>query len=400
MSTIERDFTNQEVVDRDMYRDYGHEFFTWARANHPVYLDPAGTWGITKHADLRWCERQPKIFSNAKGSRPNSVQPQPSMIDSDDPWHAVQRRLVSHGFTNRQMRAYEEHIKTTVRQLVDTVLVAGRMDLVDDLAKPLPMTLIGEMLGAGVFHYDALQHWSDVMISGTDKAEYKHPGIQQAIVDYYNYIVPVMEDRKANPTDDLISQLIHGDADGEGLDDAHIIGNALLLLVGGNETARNVMAGGLHALITNPDQLEIARASIAAEGYVADTVVEECLRWVSPIVNMARWTTEDVEVRGVTIPKDSQVLMIYMSANRDEEVFENPFDFDVTRDPNPHVAFGFGPHLCLGSALARLELRWVLTEVLSRCRNLRLEDPDFQPEYSHSSFVRGVQRVPVVFDAA
>jgi len=400
MTITERDFSQQEVVDRDMYRDYGDQFFAWARANQPVYRDPVGTWAITKLDDVKWCERQPALFTSAKGSRPNSVQPQPSMIDSDDPWHATQRRLVSHGFTQRQMRAYETHIRETVRRLVDTVIGRGQMDLVYDIAKPVPMTLIGELLGAPVYEYDQLQHWSDVMIQGSDKAEYRRDDTMQAVADYYAYITPVIADRKANPQDDLVSQLIHGDADGEGLDDAHIIGNALLLLVGGNETTRNVIAGGLHALITHPDQLAIAQASVDNDGQVAETVIEECLRWVTPIVNMNRYTTADVEIRGVTIPADSQVLMVYMSANRDEDVFADPFRFDVTRNPNPHVAFGFGPHLCLGAALARLELRWVFTEVLARCRNLRLTDPQFVPEYSHSSFVRGMQSVPVTFDPA
>lgn len=399
MTITDRDFSKQEVVDRDMYRDYGHEFFAWLRANDPVHQDPAGTWAITKLEDIKWCERQPATFSSAKGSRPNSVQPQPSMIDADDPWHATQRRLVSHGFTNRQMRAYETHIRETARRLVDSVIARGRMDLVFDIAKPLPMTLIGELLGAPVHEYDQLQHWSDVMISGTDKEAYRRPDTMQAVADYYAYITPVIEERKTNPHDDLVSQLIHGDADGEGLDDAHIIGNALLLLVGGNETTRNVIAGGLHALITHPEQLAIAQRSVDA-GQIDEAVIEECLRWVTPIVNMARHTTQDVEVRGVKIPAESQVLMVYMSANRDEDIWDDPFRLDVTRNPNPHVAFGFGPHLCLGSALARLELRWVYTEVLGRCRNLRLADPDFTPTYSHSSFVRGIQSVPVLFDPA
>lgn len=180
---------------------------------------------------------------------------------------------------------------------------------------------------------------------------------------------------------------------GEVLDDAHVVGNALLLLVGGNETTRNVIAGGIEALIRRPEQMSYAQASPEN----LERTVEEALRWVSPIVNMNRTTTQDVTVRDVLIPEGSQVLMHYLSANRDEDFFVNPDEFDASRHPNPHIAFGWGPHLCLGANLARLELRSVYREILSRMTGLRFADANFVPQYSHSSFVRGIQSLPVVF---
>ena len=180
------------------------------------------------------------------------------------------------------------------------------------------------------------------------------------------------------------------------LDDDHIVGNSLLLLVGGNETTRSVIAGGLHALLTHPEQMAVALDSVRSGG-IGPAAVEECLRWVTPINNMNRVTTADVEMRGVTIPAGAQVLMSYISANRDEDVFDDPFRFDVSRDPNPHLAFGFGPHLCLGAQLARLELRVILTEVLGRLPHLRLANPDDALTFTHSSFVRGIQSLPVTF---
>ncbi len=412
-------FAQQLILDRDMYAADPHQFFTWLRANQPVYCDPAGMWTLTKHHDIRTAERQPLLFSNALGSRPNGM-PQPSLIDSDDPWHAAQRRLVAQGFTYRQMQLYEAHVVEVARRLVDDVIAvgsssgssSGSCDVVEAFAKPLPMMLIGEMLGASPDHYERLQHWSDQMIAGSDGPERVTDDVIGAAFAYYAYITEVIADRRAHPRDDLVSTLVHaslgsgtpgaswGASGASGadtlLDDDHIVGNALLLLVGGNETTRSVIAGGLHALLTHPEQMAVALDSVRSGG-ISPAAVEECLRWVTPINNMNRVTTADVEMRGVTIPAGSQVLMSYISANRDEDVFDNPFRFDVSRDPNPHLAFGFGPHLCLGAQLARLELRVILTEVLGRLPDLRLTSPDDPPTFTHSSFVRGIQSLPVTF---
>lgn len=384
-----------DILDRDWYRRGPFAELAWIRANEPVYRDVNGTWALTKHEDVRWAERQPQIFSSAtNGSRPNG-QPQPSMIDADDPSHADQRRIVARGFGPRQMKAYEDHVREVAERLVDAVIARGECDIVSDIARPLPMTLIGEMLGAPESDYEKLQTWSDRMIDGSDKVENVTDDVINAAFEYYAYINEVIEQRRAEPGDDLVSKFVHGRAEGESLDQAHIVGNALLLLVGGNETTRNVITGGLEALIRRPDQLEWASRS--AENL--ESTIEECLRWVTPIVNMNRTTTADVEVRGVTIPAGSQVIMHYTSANRDEDVFQDADQFVASRNPNPHIAFGWGPHLCLGASLARLELRTILTELLGRVRNLRFADPGYEPEYSHASFVRGILSLPVRFDA-
>lgn len=385
-----------DVLDRDWYQQGPFAELAWIRANEPVYCDVNGMWMLSKHEDVRWAERQPQIFSSAtNGSRPNAA-PQPSMIDADDPSHADQRRIVARGFGPRQMKAYEEHVVEVSRQLVDAVIARGECDVVADIARPLPMTLIGEMLGAPESDYEKLQTWSDRMIAGSDKVENVTEDVMNAAFEYYAYITEVMEERRARPGDDLVSKFMHGGGEGESLDDAHVVGNALLLLVGGNETTRNVIAGGFEALIRRPDQLAWAAAS--PENLAV--AMEEMLRWVSPINQMNRTTTYDVEVRGVTIPAGSQVLMHYLSANRDEDVFERADEFDARRTPNPHIAFGWGPHLCLGASLARLELTSIFREMLSRLKNVRFADPSFEPEYSHASFVRGIHSLPIRFDAA
>lgn len=386
--------TRQGLVDRTLYAGDPHAFFTRLRAEEPVYCDDHGVWTLTRHEDVRAAERQPALFSSAGGSRPNT-EPQPSMIDSDDPWHAAQRRLVAQGFTQRQMAAYEHHVVEVARRLVDAIVDRGSCDIVTDIAKPLPMTLIGEMLGVDPADHDALQRWSDLMVSGADGAHHRTADTMNAAFEYYDYITGVIAERREHPTDDLVSTLIHSEIGGESMRDEQIIGNALLLLVGGNETTRNVIAGGVHALVSNPDQLALARQSLDD----VTGLVEESLRWVTPIVNMNRRTTADTVVRDISIPAGAQVLMAYISANRDEAVFADPFRFDIGRSPNPHIAFGFGPHLCLGAALARLELRVIFTELLSRLDDLCLADPDFQPQYTPSTFVRGITSLPVTFGA-
>ena len=380
------------LLDRDLYQEGPDAYFARLRAEDPVHCDERGMWALTKHADITAAERQPTVFSNRAGARPNG-DPQPSMIDSDDPSHASQRRLVSQGFTRRQMEAYRSHVSEVARRLVDQVAEQGKCDIVTDVAKPLPMTLIGEMLGADAADYDRLQKWSDEMISGADGAENLTDDVANAAFEYVVWITEVIAERRSNPGDDLVSLLVQATDAEDGLTDDQVLGNSLLLLVGGNETTRNVITGGLHALLTNPGALAHARANLDD----LSTTVEECLRWVTPLVNMNRITLKDVEVRGVTIPKDSQVLMCYNSANRDEDVFDDPYSFDVTRNPNPHIAFGFGPHLCLGAQLARLELTTIYAEIIGRFDDLRLTDLDFVPTYSHSSFVRGITSLPVSF---
>lgn len=386
--------TDINILDRDLYQNGPFETLTWIRKNRPVFQDVRGLWMLSKLEDIRWAERQPALFSSAAvGSRPNG-SPQPSMIDADDPEHARQRRIVARGFTPRQMAAYESHVVAVARALVDAVVEAGTCDVVADIAKPLPMTLIGEMLDAPESDYQRLQTWSDRMIAGSDGPENVTEDVMNAALDYYAYISEVIEQRKSQPGDDLVSKLVTAAEEGdEILDDAHVIGNALLLLVGGNETTRNVIAGGLEALIRRPEQMRYAQASEEN----LERTVEEALRWVTPIVTMNRVTTQDVTVRDVVIPADSQIVMHYLAANRDEDFFENAHEFDASRHPNPHIAFGWGPHLCLGANLARLELRSAYREILSRMHDLRFADEEFVPTYSHSSFVRGIQSLPVVF---
>lgn len=375
--------------DRHWYVD-PHPTFARLRATEPVAKDAdTNTYALMLHEDVIWAERQPNLFSNAKGSRPNG-DPQPSMIDNDDPAHSSQRRLVAKGFTPKQMSRYESHVQEVTARLVDDALAKGLFDVVADVARPLPMTLIGEMLGAPYEDHEMLQHWSDQMIQGADGPENITEDVMNAAFAWYEYLTKLVADREKAPGADLVSILV-GARDEGSLTFDEVQGNALLLLVGGNETTRNVITGGIHALLENRDQWD----AIVADPSLIPGAVEECLRWVSPIVCMNRVATEDVELRGVTIPAGAQALMMYSSANRDERVFTEPDTFDIRRTPNQHIAFGFGPHFCLGSSLARLEIRTVLEVLSRRAPELRLADAGATPDYTASAFVRGIKALPV-----
>ncbi|HEY2428708.1 MAG TPA: cytochrome P450 [Acidimicrobiales bacterium] len=380
------------LLDRAFYAGDPYPGYAWMRANEPVYHDPAtGLWALSRHADVLWAERSTSLLSSALGSRPGRM-PQPSMIDSDDPVHTRRRRVVSKGFTPRRVADHEAHLRAVVSELIDAVAPRGACDLVADLAAPLPMRMIAELLGVPVEDGPRLQEWSDALISGADDPQYRTDAVMHAALEWGGYASDIVGARRAAPADDLMSLLV-AETDEDGLSHDELIGEALLLLVGGNETTRNVISGGMEALMRHPDQM----ARLAADPAGIPLAVEECLRWVTPIINMARTTTAEVTIRDVVIPEGEQVLLLYASANRDEEVFAEAEQFDTTRSPNNHLSFGFGTHFCLGAALARLEIKVMFEELLRRLPDLALEDPAAPVERTPSSFIRGIPRMPVVF---
>lgn len=396
MTTPSPEIREFDLLDPSWYGEGVFADYRWMRENAPVYhSEKAGIWGLTRHEDVSWAERNPALLSSAHGSRPR-VGPQPSMIDSDDPAHFRRRRLVSQGFQPRQVAALEAHIREVVAGLVDALLAKPerRADFVTEFAAVLPMTVIGEMLGVAREDHARLQHWSDTMVRLSDGSK-ADPGAYQAAGEYLEYLGTVIAARRAEPRDDLIGTLVGAEIDGEGLTERELYGESLLLLVGGNETTRNVVSGGMKELLHRPDLVAHLRADPAR----IPAAVEEFLRWVSPIVNMQRQATQDVELHGVTIPEGQSVLLLYGAANRDPEVFPDPETFDLTRRPNPHVAFGAGPHFCLGSALARLEIRIALEELLTRLPELRHvagTAPD-EPRPAPSAFIRGIREMPVEY---
>lgn len=382
------------LLDGHFYAADPHDAFRWMRANAPVYWDAAGkVWGVALHEDVMEVSRQPELFCSGQSSRPDSP-PIPSMINLDDPAHRRRRNLVSRGFTPRRVGHHDAKIRQVCRELIDAIAPKGRCDFVAEVAAPLPMILIGDLLGVEPEDRLMLQRWSDELIAGTSMTATPETmaAAARAFGEYAAYNRRVVADRRARPRNDLMSVLVEAVIDGEKLSDDDLLQEGLLILVGGNETTRHVLTGGCEALCRNPDQLR----ALAADPSRIPVAVEEMLRWVTPIQNMNRTATRDTVLRGQAIRAGDKLLLLYPSANRDERVFADPFRFDTTRDPNPHVAFGFGAHFCLGASLARLELRLLFEELLPRIPDLRLVSDAPTPALP-SNFIRGLLKLEVEF---
>ncbi|MEO6629868.1 MAG: cytochrome P450 [Aquihabitans sp.] len=367
-----------------------HDAFTWMRANAPVYFD--GTvWGITRYADLKAVSKDPETFSNAQGIRPDAG-PIPQMIDMDDPEHFQRRKIVNKGFTPRRVREREDEIRSVCDEIIDRVAEKGECDFVWDIAAQLPLIMIANDLGVAPEDRAQLLEWSDAMLSAlTGNPESMGPATD-AFIGYTEYSERVIADRRQCPQDDLMSLLVHAEVDGDRLDQASLIHESLLILIGGDETTRHVISGGAYQLLTHPDQWDLLRDDPAK----LTVGIEEMLRWVTPIKNMSRTATRDVEFQGQSIKEGQKVLLMYGSANRDEDIFDEPFRFDIERHPNEHVAFGFGTHFCLGNSLARLELKVMFEQLLARLPDLELVSPE-EPAYRPANFVSGYESMPVRF---
>jgi cytochrome P450 family 142 subfamily A polypeptide 1 len=383
-----------DLMSGEFFADDPYPAFAWMRRNAPVYHDEINDlWGVATYQDVKTLGTDPATFSNAEGTRPKFL-PLPMMIDSDPPEHTRRRKLVSAGFTPRRIAVLEQNARRVCDELIDAVCETGSCDFVHDLAAPLPLIMIGDMLGVTPADRGKLLRWSDDMLrSQGDPDPAALEAATMAFAEYMDYMHPVFDDRRRTGSDDdLVGILVHADIEGDRLDDDTLIFETLLILIGGDETTRHVLSGGMLALLEHPDQL----SALQREPDRLPRAVEEMLRWVSPIKNMARTTTRDVTLSGVAIPEGAQLLALYPSANRDESVFADPDTFDIGRDPNPHLAFGFGTHFCLGNQLARLELRVMFERLLARLPDLRLSEPGPFP-HRKANFVTGLERMPVEF---
>lgn len=366
------------------------------RHNAPVYYDPnSDIWAVARYDDVLSVSRDPRTYSSYKAPRPKG-RPLPMMISMDDPAHLNRRKLVNKGFTPRRVRDKLSEINTLCDMIIDRVCEKGEADFVWDIAAPLPLLLIGDMLGFPRESFDDLLEWSDDLMRGTtdtDPAAYEKSVL--AGIAFREFQMGVIADRRANPGgDDLVSILCDAEVDGERLDDESIVQESLLILIGGDETSRHVITGGMQALLKFPDERQKLQDDLDGRIEVA---VEEMLRWVTPIKNMARTTMTEIQLGGETIPEEADVIMLYPSANRDEAHFADPFRFDIERQPNHHLAFGFGTHFCLGASLARLELKEMFTKVLRRLPDIEMAAPQDQLSWRNSNFITGVESMPVRF---
>jgi cytochrome P450 family 142 subfamily A polypeptide 1 len=380
------------VLDPFLYAGDPYPAYQWLRDEAPAYWDPVNKiWCISRHHDVLSVERDTDRYSSASGSRP-LIEMSASMINRDDPRHKQQRKLVSARFSPRAVGRHEARVRSLAAELLTAAHAHGTVDVVGAIAAPLPAMVIAELLGFDRALWPKCQEWSERTMSSAgfrNDDQRQPPGSLEAIGEFAAAFSELIDTRRRDPQDDLVSAWVHGTVDGRPLDTAEIIQEGLLLLDGGAETTRSVIGQTVWNLARFPDQREILRAD---PSILASTAVEEFIRYATPILNMRRTVTVDHDVHGQRLCAGDQVLVMYGAANSDEREFEEPERFDVTRRRGSHVAFGFGTHFCLGANLARLELRVMFEELLSRLPHFALV-PGYEPEFAPGYFTRTLKEL-------
>jgi cholest-4-en-3-one 26-monooxygenase len=398
------------LIDADVYQRSGppYEQFSWLREHAPVYWHAfggadgwPGFWAVTKHEDIAYLSRHPEVFSSARrlvvfGEVPEvgAAMQRLMMLNMDPPQHTRQRAFVNRGFTPRMIGRLEDHITQICQDLIDDVRNRGSADFVTDIAAPLPLQVICELVGAPLEDRDRIYQLSNHLV-GADDPEFQSPTGQRlqhaAALEIYAYAGQLAERRRARPEDDIVTRLLQPNDAGEVLTDDEFDLFFLLLTVAGNETTRNAASGGMLAFFEDPEQWQ----RLIDDPSLIPAAAEEIVRWVSPVNMFRRTATCDTELGGQRIADGDKVVVFYASANRDDTVFARPGEFDAGRDPNPHVGFGGGgPHFCLGKHLAVLELRVLLATLIERMPDIKL---DGQASRLRSNFINGIKHMPVRF---
>ena len=376
-----------DLLDPELYRRNPHDVWTWMRANEPVYRDQRnGLWGITRHADIMEVERRSSVFVSGQGYRAIWAPDEINMIAQDDPRHRQQRVLVQGNFTRAAVAARRPEIDSLVAELVDAVVDAGEMEVVDSLSGQLPARLTCRLLGFPEEQWRDVKSWSErlMRIDMRERDGRTFTEFIDANIEFAGGLGQIAAEKMKCPADDLISTWLHARIDGEPLSPAAIVHETGLFISGGAETTRTAISHGLRAFADHPDQWE----AMAADPTLVPGAVEEVLRWVTPLNNMFRRAAVDTEVGGQPIHRGDRIVMLYPSANRDEAVFADPFRFDIRRAPNPHVAFGFGTHLCIGTHVARTTLAAVFGQLSRRVTDLRVVT---EPDVESNIFARAVR---------
>jgi cholest-4-en-3-one 26-monooxygenase len=379
-----------DLLDAERYesRGYPHDVWTQLRAQAPIaYLEAPGykpVWAITKHADITEIAAQPVVFSNAQGitlakEGAPRIPPTDMVVLLDPPRHGPLRRLVTGQLTPRAVRPSLPELERMARELLDAVMPAGEsgeVDFVNDVAAPFPLAVVAWRLGVPADDWRLLFRWTNEII-GKDDPEFRPPGespgqtMKRARNEVHAYFDSLIDERRRDPGDDLVSVLIASEIDGAPLARDTLLNYCELLVEAGNETTRNAISGGVLAFCENPSEWDRLRGDSA----LMPTAVEEILRWVSPISHFARVATQDVEFHGHTIHEGDQLALYFASANRDEALFDDPFAFRVDRHPNPHIAFGIGEHFCMGAHLARAEIDVLFRLLCERVERFELCGP-------------------------
>ncbi len=395
MRLTEVDLYNTEVYVRGV----PHDAFRFLRAEAPVYFHPepggAGFWAVTKYEDIVTVGKDPGRFSSHRGGTNIRDYPpedlsaiQMMMVNMDPPQHTKFRRLVSQGFTPRMVAQLEPRIREVTRTILDNVVRTPECDFVTSIAAELPLQVIAELLGIPFEDRGKVFAWSNRLV-GFDDPEFQtslEDG-KQAAMEVWMYANELAGARKGRQGKDLVSVLMDAEVDGVQLTEMEFDSFFLVLAVAGNETTRNLISGGMLALMEHPDQW----ARLVADPSLIPSAVEEMLRWVTPVMYFRRTATCDTELRGVKIKENQKVCLYYTSANRDEDVFPDPQRFDVGRTPNEHLAFGGGQHFCLGANLARLEIRVMFEELVRRFPKIEPRGPARRLQ---SNFINGFKEIP------
>jgi cholest-4-en-3-one 26-monooxygenase len=396
------------LIDPDSYQRAGppYDQFAWLREHAPVFWHAhggrpewPGFWAVTRHQDVAYVSRHPEIFSSARRLVVFGEVPEPAvaaqrlmMLNMDPPQHTRQRAFVNRGFTPRMIGRLEEHIVSICDALLGEVAASGRADFVTDIAAPLPLQVICELMDVPAADRNRIYELSNHLV-GADDPEFQGPGGERlqraAAAEIYGYADQLAERRRDRPANDIISKLLQPDDQGEVLTGHEFDVFFLLLTVAGNETTRTALSGGMLAFFEHPEQWR----RLISHPDLIPAAAEEIVRWVSPVNMFRRTAIRDTELGGRRIAEGDKVVVFYSSANRDERVFTSPREFDIGRDPNPHVGFGGGgPHFCLGKHLAALELRVLLRALTGRMPGIA---PDGQASRLRSNFVNGIKHLPV-----
>jgi cholest-4-en-3-one 26-monooxygenase len=410
MSTLADVAPEVTPVDLSDSRSYvagvPHAWLAYLRRHDPVHWQDEqggpGFWAVTRYEDCVKVNRDYERFSSAaRGTMPfemsddDVAQQGLMMLNMDPPLHTRYRRLVNKGFTPRMVRDLEENIHRVTDRILDDVIETGEADFVTQLSAELPLQVIAELLGVPQEDRHRMFEWSNSMV-GSEDPEYQAQADQAlvAAMELYAYAAELFATKRIDPHADLMSALTTVEVEGEHLSDMELELFFLLLTVAGNETTRNLMSGAMHAFFEHPDQWE----RLVADRNLLPTAVEEMLRFVTPVMNFRRTAMCDLTLGATKVAEGDKVVFFHASANRDEDVFENPDSFDVSRDPNPHIAFGGGgAHFCLGANLARMEIRVMFEHLLDRMPDIR-QAGDVQR--LQSQFINGVKHLPVAFTPA
>ena len=407
------DFDHNDLITPRNYGVAGqpHAIWTQLRKEAPVFRCESDNYepfyAITRHADIMEISNKPHIFSNSQGPMlmdheqlrrqredPSSFGTMKTIIEMDPPEHRDFRKVASGFFTPRSIHRLDEIVAECARLHVDKLGAEGETDFVEAIAQRHPLRVLSTILGIEPEDEDLLLELTQQLFASEDpdlqrEGEDRGEASQQLIADFGALFTRIIEDRRANPTDDLASLLANAKmADGSPMGPIETFGYYLIVFTAGHDTTRNAISGGMQALLDNPDQLK----KLCADPSLEKSTVEEVIRWSSPVNYMKRHLLEDVELHGTKMKAGEDLVMFYASANRDETVFENPFSFDITRKPNRHLGFGTGEHFCLGAHVARLSARALFLELANR---IEVMEPAGDPKQIHSSFVVGLKSLPI-----